>query len=313
MKEKVKIGLLLTLALLYCLLMQYIYNYIFDIFILFFGFIATFEFAQLQTKSGYPNFRFSSETIFVLSFLTFVFCVMLGVSAEVILLIELLLLVLSYVVLFGLSAFVFKNKTKKDEFLKITNMNTTEFAFFKTNNSFISVLYPSVFFIFLGFLNHIQDVGFHKLDANTSGVPMGLFALVLLFAISCLTDTFAMIFGSMIGGKKLCPKISPKKTVSGALSGLVGGVMGAVSVYLVFSAIFPQVFAVAAWWQFVVIGVVASVVAQVGDLFESFSKRRAGVKESGDLFKSHGGVLDRLDSIIFNIPVVFVSILFIFS
>lgn len=313
MKEKIKVGLLLTLGLLYCLLMQYVYNYIFDVFILFFGFIATFEFAQLQTKSGYPNFKFSSETIFILSFLTFVACVMLGVSAEIILLIELVLFVLCYVVLFVSSAFVFKNKTKQDEFLKITNMTTTEFALFKTNNSFISVLYPSVFFLFLGFMNHIQDVGFHNLDENTAGVPMGLFALVLLFAISCLTDTFAMIFGSLIKGKKLCPKISPKKTISGAVSGLVGGTLGSVAVYFIFSAIFPEVFAVAAVWQFIVLGLVASVVAQTGDLFESFSKRRAGVKESGDLFKSHGGVLDRLDSIIFNIPVVFVSILFIFS
>jgi len=313
MKNKVKIGLLLTLLLIYCLALQFLSNYICDIFIILIGIIATNEFAVMQTKSGYPGFKFSAQTIFFVMFVALVGGVFFGLSAIYILLIEIALLAFSYLLIFVFSAFLFRKKMEKDEFKKITNMNTTEFAFFKTNNSFFSVLYPAIFFVFLGFLNHIQNIGFSNFNENTSGVPMGLFGLVLLFAICCLTDTFAMIFGILIKGKKLCPKISPKKTISGAICGLVGGTLGSIATYFVFSAIFADVFAVAYFWQFLVIGIVASVVAEVGDLFESFSKRRANVKDSGDIFRSHGGVLDRLDSIIFNIPIIFVSLLFIFG
>lgn len=313
MKNKVKTGLILTLLLIYCLALQYLSNYIFDVFIVLVGIIAVNEFANMQTKSGYPGFRFSAETVYFLMFSTLILGVLLGLSAITILLIEFALLGLSYLVIFGLSAVVFRKKIEKDEFRKFTNMNPTEFSFFKTNNSFMSVLYPAVFFIFLGFLNHIQNIGFANFNANTSGVPMGLFGVVLLFAICCFTDTFAMLFGTLIGGKKLCPSISPKKTISGAVSGLVGGIIGSIVTYFVFSAIFPSVFAIAHFWQFLIIGLVASVVAEVGDLFESFSKRRANVKDSGDFFRSHGGVLDRLDSIVFNIPLIFISLLFIFG
>jgi len=313
MKNKVKTGLILTLCLIYCLALQYLSNYILDAFIILIGIVAINEFTVMQTKSGYPGFKFSAEIVFFILFLALVAGVFFGLSAMAILLIEFAILILSYLVIFGLSAVVFKKQIEKDDFRKVTNMNTTEFSFFKTNNSFISVLYPAVFFLFLGFLNHIQNIGFSTFNANTNGVPMGLFGVVLLFAICCFTDTFAMMFGTLIKGKKLCPSISPKKTISGAVSGLVGGIIGSIVTYFIFSAIFPSVFAISHFWQFLIIGLVASAVAEVGDLFESYSKRRASVKESGDFFRSHGGVLDRLDSIIFNIPVIFVSLLFIFG
>ncbi|NCB48432.1 MAG: CDP-archaeol synthase [Clostridia bacterium] len=313
MKNKVKTGLLLTLFLIYCIALQYLSNYIFDAFIVLVGVIAVNEFANMQTKSGYPGYKFSAEGIFILMFLALILGVIFGLSAINILFIEFAILGLSYLFIFGLSALVFKKKVEKDEFRKITNMSTTEFSFFKTNNSFMSVLYPAVFFIFLGFLNHIQNLGFTTFNENTSGVPMGLFGVVLLFAICSLTDTFAMIFGTLIGGKKLCPSISPKKTISGAVSGIVGGTIGSIASYLIFSAIFKTAFATIYFWQFLIIGLVVSAIAEVGDLFESYSKRRANVKDSGDFFRSHGGVLDRLDSIVFNIPVIFISLLFIFG
>ncbi len=313
MKSKVKIGLLLTLCLVYCLAMQLVSNYIFDLLIVFFGIVATNEFATIQLKSGFPGYKFLAEGVFALMLATLVLCVALGLSAMTILLIEFAIMAGVYLLTFVLSAFVFKKKMEEDKFRKITNMNTIEFAIFRTNNTFISVLYPAVFFIFLGFLNHISNIGFANFNNATAGAPMALFGLVLLFAVCCLTDTFAMLFGTWIKGKKLCPKISPKKTISGAVAGLGGGILGAVVTFLVFSAIYKDVFAVASFWQFLILGLVMSVVAEVGDLFESFSKRRANLKDSGDFFRSHGGVLDRLDSIMFNIPIVFVSLLFIFG
>jgi phosphatidate cytidylyltransferase len=109
------------------------------------------------------------------------------------------------------------------------------------------------------------------------------------------TDTFAYFAGRSIGGPKLAPRISPSKT----WSGLVGGLIGA-----------ELLGALAAWWldlgsPFLYIGGLMGVIAQSGDLFESWLKRRAGVKDSGTLLPGHGGVLDRLDGFL---PVVLVTL-----
>ena len=192
-------------------------------------------------------------------------------------------------------------------------MSVKRFAFFKANNTLSCVLYPTLLMFFLYFINHIQGLGLTNFENVTAGAPMGLFGLILLFATVCLSDTFAMLFGCLIKGKKLFPKISPNKTISGAIFGLVGGIIGAVASCFFFSLIFPSVFASAKLWKFVLIGFFCSLIAQCGDLFESYMKRRANVKDAGDFFRSHGGVLDRLDSVIFAAPFIFICLLFLFG
>ena len=95
--------------------------------------------------------------------------------------------------------------------------------------------------------------------------------------------------------------------------GLLGGVVGALITYFIFKAIYPAVFEIVNFWQFALIGLVGSFIAQAGDLLESFFKRKAGVKDSGNFFRSHGGVLDRFDSIIFATPYIFICVLLLFA
>ncbi len=114
-----------------------------------------------------------------------------------------------------------------------------------------------------------------------------------------LCDTFAMIGGSVFGGPKFAPMISPRKTWSGALSGLVGAGIVAVAYGLL---VLSEVGIVLPIWQLLVIGFVVGVLGQIGDLAESLLKRSVGVKESGSFFPGHGGVLDRLDSLYWVIP-----------
>ena len=135
----------------------------------------------------------------------------------------------------------------------------------------------------------------------------------MLFATVCLSDTFAMIFGTLIKGKKLFPKISPNKTISGCIAGLIGGIIGAVATQFFFLLIFKGVFVTIPLWKFIIVGFIGSLISQGGDLFESHMKRRANVKDAGDFFRSHGGVLDRFDSIIFAAPYIFICLLFIFG
>lgn len=118
----------------------------------------------------------------------------------------------------------------------------------------------------------------------------GLVAILFLFAVVWATDISAYFVGRAVGGPKLAPSISPGKTQSGALGGAVGG---AVAGLLLAAA--------AGAGNLAVLGVVAlvlSLVSQVGDLFESWVKRRHDRKDSGTLIPGHGGVMDRVDGLV---------------
>lgn len=119
-------------------------------------------------------------------------------------------------------------------------------------------------------------------------------------AITWLCDSFAMWGGMMIGGAKMAPTISPGKTRAGGIAGLLGGVLTAVIFVPVALTPTGKGFSlgIAA-----LMGLILAATAQVGDLAESLLKREAGVKDSGGLIPGHGGVLDRLDSLYFVLPV----------
>ena len=123
----------------------------------------------------------------------------------------------------------------------------------------------------------------------------GFFFIVLVVTCTFLNDTGAFIVGNKLGKKKLAPYISPGKTVEGTAGGIVMSLIAALAVNAVFAGPFPYV------WM-ILYGVVVSVAAIFGDLFESAIKRGAGVKDSGSILPGHGGIFDRFDSLIFVFP-----------
>lgn len=134
---------------------------------------------------------------------------------------------------------------------------------------------------------------------DTAGALVVIFPVVLTWA----SDTGAYFSGRLIGGRKLIPAVSPGKTVAGAVGALV--VTVAVTYAFVHGLLKPSAQLAFTPWGLVLFGIAISVTAQIGDLAESLLKREAGVKDSGTLFPGHGGVLDRMDSLFFVLPVAY--------
>jgi phosphatidate cytidylyltransferase len=144
--------------------------------------------------------------------------------------------------------------------------------------------------MFGGFL-YVAVPAFALLVLNWAWFGIVFWVMVVTWA----TDSFAYFAGRAIGGPKLAPRISPSKTWSGLIGGMAGaGVLGWLAAY---------------WLElgspFLYIGALMGAVAQGGDLYESWMKRRAGVKDSGTILPGHGGVLDRLDGFL---PVILVTL-----
>jgi len=126
----------------------------------------------------------------------------------------------------------------------------------------------------------------------------GLAWTLLLLLATFATDTGAYAAGRLLGRHKLAPRVSPAKTVEGAVGGLVMAVVAVVALdYLLeLPHRLPMM---------IVLGLAVGAAAELGDLAESLIKRRLGVKDMGHLFPGHGGVLDRLDSLLFVAPVLY--------
>ena len=151
--------------------------------------------------------------------------------------------------------------------------------------SALSMLYPQLFMVFF---YQVVCVG----DAHIS-LMMILFSIVA----ASFSDTFAYFTGRFFGKNKLCPAISPNKTVEGAIGGLIGGTVGTGLVALIFGE------TVVPLYVYFIFGMLLAALSQFGDLASSLTKRFFGVKDFGKLIPGHGGILDRVCSIIFVLPV----------
>ena len=150
----------------------------------------------------------------------------------------------------------------------------------------LGFIYCGWFPLHLIFLRELSSQRFHD----------GLGFVVMMFTAILLTDIGCYYAGRHLGKHKLAPVVSPNKTIEGSVGGAVCAVLGAVAV---------SYFIDYEWYYAALIGLICTVFAQIGDLCESLIKRDAGVKDSGDTLPGHGGFLDRTDSFIFTIPVMY--------
>ena len=142
-------------------------------------------------------------------------------------------------------------------------------------------------------------VGFNGLVYLHDSIPGGEYFYLLAFVGAWVTDTFAYFTGMLFGKHKLIPDVSPKKTVEGA----VGGVVFCVLAFVGFGLLYNNLWVIEGGgklplWIMAVMGVLVSIVSQIGDLSLSLLKRKYGIKDFGKIFPGHGGVLDRFDSVL---------------
>lgn len=149
-----------------------------------------------------------------------------------------------------------------------------------------------------------------RMRAMTTPLGDGIFASVIApgtawiittLASTWICDAFAYFSGRAFGKHLLAPHISPKKTWEGSIGGVVGAILTCMACVPLFGLPLP-------WWGALLIGVMTGIIGPLGDLAESLMKRQLGIKDLGALFPGHGGMLDRIDSVLFMVPIVYLTL-----
>ena len=138
----------------------------------------------------------------------------------------------------------------------------------------------------------------------TTDPSRAAFWIVFCLGVPWIADSAAYFAGSSFGKHKLCPEISPNKTVEGAVGGILGGTLSALLIGGIFNLIYGEV--TVYYGVLVLIGFLNSIISIFGDLTFSVIKRSCKIKDFGSIMPGHGGLLDRFDSVIFCIPVVYI-------
>lgn len=207
----------------------------------------------------------------------FVFCA-LAIAAHIFLDTQMALIACAAGMIISMSAVVLKGK------IAVGDM----FA------SMLPAMYPGIFFVLLLSLLKLENRAVCTV------------ALVIAIFSTSINDVFALFSGMLFGKHKLSPEISPKKTIEGAIGGLIFCTGFTVAVPSLLKLIFffdpgfaAQLEALPSLWCFVPLGIVISLLAQIGDLTASMVKRHCGIKDFGNIMPGHGGIMDRLDGALF--------------
>ncbi len=135
--------------------------------------------------------------------------------------------------------------------------------------------------------------------------------IVAVFILVWSNDTFAYLIGTKFGKHKLLERISPKKTVEGFVGGMLGALLAGIVIFKVLENYRPMDAEKYPLWVWVVMAIIITIFGTIGDLIQSKFKRQAGVKDSGIIMPGHGGLYDRLDSIIYASPFVYAFLLIV--
>lgn len=168
----------------------------------------------------------------------------------------------------------------------------------KIGKIFVTSLFIS---LSLSCLSHLRTAGI-KRDSD------GLFYVFLALLIAWMADSGAYFVGTFFGKHKLCPRLSPKKTVEGLFGGIATSVLMSLFAGFIYQSCVLSGEACVSYGEIFVLSVICAPLSVVGDLIASLIKRRHGAKDFGKIFPGHGGMMDRFDSLLLVLPVVYLAI-----
>lgn len=307
MKDRVITGVILALTVLLAIWSRELTLYIFDFFVGAVAVVAIIEVSRVLERRQivvntiavgcYPAVLFVGLAIGLANKLGYIYYFAYFLISLVV------MFIINFVLTLCLKGFTDREKERYGVYT-----SNTQYAFQKAMNSEFVLFYPGLLAGLMFVLNHIME--FKTISTNIiAAFPiMATFFIILAFVITIFTDTFALFTGRLIGGKKLCPKISPNKTIAGAIGGLFFGVLAAVGLFYLFHLMPTFTEAIKQCglqvWHIIIVGFVGSVLGQTGDIVASALKRASRVKDYGTFLPGHGGAMDRVDGLLFVIPVV---------
>ena len=296
MRKRVLTGIVLVAVLGLFFGLRQINTYLFDILLGVILICASGEVSRVFIRSNHYN-NMTLVTLFpVFYYLGFLFTMQKELNFGYFLLIE-----LGILAVFTLICVIWTLLDKKSRSNEQGEKSFKKYFWSKVFLTLFIMVYPTFLLGNMFILNHSADIGWFS---EVISSILGLFLLILTFASTMLTDTFAYFVGSAVRGPKLCPFISPNKTISGAFGGLAGGIIAGLVAFAVANGIseFSLFFSNnnITIWIFLLYGVISSIVTQVGDIFASWLKRKARTKDFSSIFPGHGGFMDRCDGLSFN-------------
>ncbi len=312
MKKRVMSGALIFVIMALTIASRLISPFIFDAVIIIVGIAGTLEVVRANTKGKKPiNETLATSMIFTM-YICMVHALVNGL-ALVYLLIYFGCIIVLYFLLSVLCSCLNKDATNTEMLKNGYVISFKKYVITKAFRTVGVVLYPTLLFALMIILNQFDSFYVLTLTEESTILSVSVFvdfAIIATFVCATFTDTFAMLIGSKIKGPKLCPKISPNKTVSGAIAGWLFGAIGVMGVYMLYS--FNTEFVTLintfniTWWPIIILAFFAPIFTQIGDIVASAIKRKNNIKDYSNLIPGHGGIMDRVDGLIFANVVTFI-------
>lgn len=303
MIKRILTGSLIFLLTALMIASRFISIYFFDLFVMLISFTATYEMLKIYIKKDETVLPIKNRSYIILS-LIYCYIAYLCYSAAKTILYALIYQIIAILFIFIIAFIIdiiYLSKLRKRNY-EIENSK----LLFSTFTTLKIMLYP------ITLISTLYGFGLSGMN-----ITFGVIMVVLVFVVTMFTDVFAYAIGLSFHKGVLASQISPKKSISGAIGGLLGGIIGALSVFLVCEyvlknnpfEVYGQVKTIV---FFALAGVMGSVCTQIGDLVASYVKRNAGIKDYGSIFPGHGGMMDRIDGLMFTSTFIFIMMSLIF-
>ena len=322
-KQRILSAIVIVVGLLgFFALRLWVNVYVFDLLIGFLMIISAYEVDNLLHKMGRPTYFLGFSVYPLLSFVSVLVCLSLGLNFFWYVLINLGIIV---VLGFGMAflPLICKNKVYKSRINDGYRYGNVRYSVSKSLNTCFVCVWPVFLFSFAFAINHFNNfelaISQNWLSySGVEGVDIGIIGLLLLFVTTILADTCAMLIGRLLKTPKISlQKLGPGKSWGGLFGGIIGALGGALAVYGVLTLFsnYATLFNIVniSIVHFVIIGLVCGLFNMMGDIFSSFFKRRAIVKDFSQLIPGHGGIMDRINGLVVNSFCVFAILLIVFA